>query len=154
MPLKSFTLLSSILVHTPRLGVSGAKLSFQETTTTRLLSTQAASWADPALAFTPLPTPQSPGDIQNLWLSICVCPTMKLPPGTGRVSEGPKRKSNYKPEDNCKGERECEPHRVNTARRTQRMDEGETKWDIGYAKWGKTSSNLSFCIRRYIYISE
>ena len=22
---------------------------------------------------------------------------------------------------------ECEPHRVNTARRTQRMDEGETK---------------------------
>lgn len=80
---------------------------------------------------------------------------MKLPPGTGRVNEGLKSKSNYKLKTTVREKEECEPavpHRVNTARRTQSMDEDKMRnW---VCRVEKTSSNLSFCIRRYIYISE
>lgn len=89
-----------------------------------LLGIQAAVGVHPAFAFAPLPLHLKASVASN------ICPTTELPPGTGVdvVLMDSRSQSGCKPmrttREKGKHQRGA-PHRVNTAGRTQRMDEGE-----------------------------
>lgn len=111
-----------------------------------------------SFALAALPTPPSSRDIQHLGLSIRVCPTARLGPGTGRGAPRPKQVSQRQARTTGTGEKgrreRGAPHRVNTAGRTQRLDKSEANGENGCKERGETPSTLSFGVRGYIYISE